>query len=71
MTLYLYSLRIDGVEYRVPGELEIGWGFFMPGLAHKRMMQAVRKHYAALGYRLDWVSRVESDLLGIRVWRVA
>jgi hypothetical protein len=34
-------------------------------------MQEVRTHYWQRQWRLVWAERVEGDLLGIRVWRVA
>ena len=64
------SLQIDGVTYRMPEWLDEGYGFFMPCLNATQAIQAVRRHYAPLKFRLEYTERVESGLLGIRVWRV-
>lgn len=70
MTQLSNTLRIDGVTYRLPEWLDEGYGFFMPCLSPAKTAQAVRKHYAPLKIRLEYVERIESDLLGIRIWRV-
>lgn len=64
-------LKIDSVEYQVPPTLGLGHSFFLPVLDSKRAMEAVREHYRPQKYALVWEERIETGMLGIRVWRAA
>ncbi len=61
---------MDGVPYRLPGWMDEGTSFFIPSLDHLRTIGAVRMHYGPFRFRLGWKERIESGVLGIRVWRV-
>lgn len=64
------ALVVDNVEYRVPEWMEVGHSFFVPCLNHKKMMQAVSKHYAIRGFKFTHAEDTYKNILGIRVWRV-
>ena len=64
------TFRIHGVVYRVPGWLDVGTSFFIPSLDHQYTLTVLRMHYSPLNIRLGWHERIESGVLGIRVWRV-
>lgn len=64
-------LEINYAVFRVPRTLGIGHSFFIPALKGQVTFAAVRDHYKPFRYELTWAERVEQDVLGIRVWRVA
>ena len=64
-------MTVLGVSYYLPAELGIGHSFFIPSLKHKDTFEEIQRCYKVAGYTLTWEERIENDLLGIRVWRVA
>ena len=64
------ALIVDGVEYRVPEWMEVGHSFFIPCLNHKRMYQAVLRHYTIRKWEFAQESTTDKNIWGIRVWRV-
>ncbi len=44
--------------------------FFLPTLTPKKAFTAVSRYYSKKKYRMTYVERIESGMLGIRVWRV-
>lgn len=57
--------------FKVPRTLDVGHSFFLPSLKHSVTFNAVCLHYRNFSYDLTWAERVESGVLGIRVWRTA
>ncbi len=49
----------------------VGQSFFMPTLDTQGATRAVQRHYSYQEYKVVTSERIESDLLGIRVWRTA
>lgn len=57
--------------YYIPWELGIGHSVFIPSIKHKDTFGEVQRCYASEKYKLTWEERIESGVLGIRVWRVS
>jgi hypothetical protein len=55
----------------VPFGLNVNESFFIPSLKHKETFHKVADYYSSHLYKLVWSERIESGVLGIRVWRVA
>jgi hypothetical protein len=64
------TLRIDGVEYKLPQWLEVGHSFFVPCLDPDRIWPRIEWHYNGMGWRFKYLTHVERNLCGMRVWRV-
>jgi len=64
-------LKIKGAEFNVPFGLNVNESFFIPSLKHKETYHRVADYYSPHLYKLVWAERIESGVLGIRVWRVA
>lgn len=62
-------VTIRGVQYRLPQWLEPGQSFFAPCLDVRSMGAVMSGRYSRLGWKIAWAERIESGLLGIRVWR--
>jgi hypothetical protein len=65
------TLEINSAKFKVPRTLGIGYSFFLPALKGQAAFLAVRSHYRIFDYQLTWDERIEDEVLGIRVWRVA
>jgi hypothetical protein len=64
------TIRIDGVDYKLPQWLEIGHSFFAPCVDPSRALPRIEWHYSGMGWKLRHAARIERGLYGVRVWRV-
>jgi len=65
-------LEIEGVQVQIEWrKFRIGTSFFLPCIAHERMIRSITQRAEDRGFRVKTLARIENGMWGIRVWRIA
>jgi hypothetical protein len=65
-------LEIEGVQVQIEWQkFRIGTSFFLPCIAHERMIRSITQRAEDRGFRVKTLARIENGMWGIRVWRIA
>ena len=65
-------LEIEGIQVRIEwSKFFIGTSFFVPCIAHDRLATRIALYAENRGYKVKIISRIENQMWGIRVWRIA
>ena len=65
-------LEIEGVQVQIEWhKFKLGSSFFLPCIAHERMIRAITQRADDRGFRVKTIAHIENGMWGIRVWRIA
>jgi len=65
-------LEIEGVQVQIEWHrFQLGSSFFLPCIAHERMIRAITQRADDRGFRVKTIAHIENGMWGIRVWRIA
>ena len=65
-------LEIEGIQVQVEwSKFSVGTSFFLPCIAHNRMANGIAQRAESRGFKVKILPRIENQMWGIRVWRIA
>ena len=65
-------LEIEGIQVQIEwSKFSIGTSFFLPCIAHNRMANGITQRAESRGFKVKILPRIENQMWGIRVWRIA
>jgi hypothetical protein len=63
-------LEIEGIQVQIEWhKFRLGSSFFLPCIAHERMIRAITQRADNRGFRVKIIARIENGMWGVRVWR--